>query len=888
MHIVDTTVLVVYLLGITAIGILSGRLIKSSADYFMPRRFGKGMMIMHAFGTGTASDQAVSVAAATMRQGISGIWYQWLWLFTTPFYWLIAPIMRRFRATTTADVFTLRYDRGVAWLFALVGMASLAVKIGVMLKGAGALVDAGTGGLLNAELAIAAITVLFVTYGMAGGLGAAIVTDMIQGVMTLVFSFMLLPFVLGAVGGLDGVRASIGEAGLAGQMLSLVAPGKVGFFFIVMMSIQVLVGIVALPSAMGNSAAGKTELEGRVGYTLGTFIKRICTVAWCLTAIAAVAWYLNRGIALDSVNPDNVYGDVARAFLPEVLPGLLGLFLASLLAAVMSSCDSFMIAASGLFTENIYRQWRPDRSRGHYLWVGRLTGLVIVAGGLVFAFWVSDVIRGVEIWFKINPMMGIPFWLGLLWRRTTVAGAWASTLGGFGTWWLTTRGFFVEWAAGLPGAEALRFVWVEGGRSAIYEPWQILAYMVVATGAGIVVSLLTTPVPRGAPEAVLRPHPHADRPRRGDRDTLHPAFGCPAGGAAHAPDGGRARDPRPLPDLGARVRRGVGGRRSDDRGLRPADGGSMREVVASLLIAGAAAAPLPSFAEDAIVTVQALSGRVRIEIDGRLFTEYRHDLDVQPVLYPVIGPHGVPMTRSWPIEDGSPDEERDHVHHRSLWMTHGDINGVDFWRSLDPQPRVLHDELLRAEVRDGRGVVSARNRWVDPEGRVHCTDVRTITVGAAGPDRIVDYEVVLHASEGPFRFGANEEGMMAIRTHPALRLEGRVARGQALNSEGIRGRDVWGQRAKWVDYWAPIDGNVVGVAIFDHPENPRHPTWWHARHYGLITANPSGGHDATGTTPAIEVEAGGRLQFRYRFLFHAGDADQADIARRYEEYAASR
>jgi len=263
----------------------------------------------------------------------------------------------------------------------------------------------------------------------------------------------------------------------------------------VMMSIQVLVGIVALPSAMGNSAVGKTELEGRVRYTVGTFIKRFCTVAWCLTAIAAVAWYLRSGARLDSIDADAVYGDVARAFLPQFMPGLLGLFLASLLAAVMSSCDSFMIAASGLFPENIYRPWRPDRPGAHYVLVGRLTGLVIVAGGLAFAFWVPNVIRGVEIWFKINPMMGIPFWLGLLWRRTTVAGAWASTLGGFGTWWLTTREFFVQWAGGLPGAERLHFVWVEGGHTAIYEPWQILAYMVVATGLGIAVSLVTRPVP---------------------------------------------------------------------------------------------------------------------------------------------------------------------------------------------------------------------------------------------------------------------------------------------------------------------------------------------------------------------------------------------------------
>ena len=135
----------------------SGRSARSAAcnDFFMPRRFGTPMMIMHAFGTGTSSDQAVIVASATFKHGLSGIWYQWMWLFATPFYWLIAPIMRRFRAVTTADVLTLRYDQSVAILFALVGIANMAIKIGVLLKGSGALIDACTGGTIDTNLALA-------------------------------------------------------------------------------------------------------------------------------------------------------------------------------------------------------------------------------------------------------------------------------------------------------------------------------------------------------------------------------------------------------------------------------------------------------------------------------------------------------------------------------------------------------------------------------------------------------------------------------------------------------------------------------------------------------------------------------------------------------------
>lgn len=491
LHWIDGFVIVLYLIGVTALGVWSGRRVSRSQDFFMPRRFGKWMMIMHAFGTGTASDQAVTVASATARNGVSGIWFQWFWLMMTPFYWLIAPIMRRFRATTTADVYELRYGRSVSMLFAVVGIASMVTKLGLMLKGAGALIESGTGGLIDANLAIVLTTVLFVVYGMAGGLGAAIVTDFVQGIMTLLFSFILLPFILNAVGGLEGVRTILEPA--HAEKLSLVAPGKIGVFWIVMMSIQVIVGIVAFPSAMGNCAAGKTELEGRIGYMCGTFIKRICTVAWCLTGIAALAWYVQQGMSLEEIQADNVYGDVAHQFLPV---GMLGVFIASLLAAIMSSCDSFMIAASALFTENLYRTAKPDCEPGHYLKVGRGAALIIVLLGMLFAFWLPGVIEGLMIWLKIAPMMGVAFWLGLLWRRTTTAGAWASTIAGFAAWWISSQTFFVEWMKALRFSETLQFVALEEGETVFYEPWGILFYLSIATATGVIVSFFTHPMPK--------------------------------------------------------------------------------------------------------------------------------------------------------------------------------------------------------------------------------------------------------------------------------------------------------------------------------------------------------------------------------------------------------
>jgi len=500
LHPVDIGVVIVYLLGITALGVWMARRVKNVGDFFMPRRFGKAMMITNAFGTGTASDQAVTVASATFSNGISGIWWQWIWLPATPFYWLIAPIMRRLRAVTTADVYTLRYDSSVAVLFSVVGIVGLSVKIGLMLVGTEALVHATTDGAINAELTIGMITLMFLLYGTAGGLGAAIVTDFFQGILTVVFSVLLLPFVLHAVGGLEGIRETVQP-----NMLVLTVPGKIGAFFVVMYAIQALVGIVAQPFIMGVCASGRTEMDGRVGFMVGNIVKRLCTMAWSVTALAAVAWYVQRGVNLDTIKGDHVYGDVARAFLPGVLPGLLGLFIASLLAAVMSSCDAFMISSAGLFTKNIYKPLVKGRTERHYLTVGRIASLLVVAGALLFVWYVrasasatgkSPVLESLKIWFKIAPMMGITFWLGLLWRRTTVAGAWAATLTGVFAWWATTQQWFIELASKVPLADKFDLVWEQSGKpAAIYEPWVVLIYMVAALVAGVVVSLLTQAVP---------------------------------------------------------------------------------------------------------------------------------------------------------------------------------------------------------------------------------------------------------------------------------------------------------------------------------------------------------------------------------------------------------
>lgn len=490
LHWIDIAALGLYFIGITVVGLWSARGVKTLSQFVMPRKFGKLMMMMHGFGTGTHSDQAVSVASKSFTSGLSGIWYQWMWLFATPFYWLMAPMMRRFRALTTADVFEARFDRSVSVLYVLVGLVKYMIGIGMMLKGTGVIIEATTGGELPENLMILVMTLMFIIYGLAGGLSAAIVTDFIQGILTILFSFILLPLVLNAVGGIAGMRASLPEITGRSDMLSLVAPGEIGVFFILIIALNSLLGVVIQPHNMGTTSAGKTEIEGAIGFLGGNMIKRICTVAWCLTGLAAIVYFKG-----EIEHPDQVYGMMAREFLPV---GLLGVFIAALLATVMGSCDSFMIASSGLFTRNIYQLWRPNKSQSHYLWVARASALIVVGGGVFLAYKAEGIVKMLEQMWKVDAMMAMAFWLGIFWRRTTVAGVWASTLGALLIWAITGQVWFVEWLNSVGWASSLGMVRETGMEGEailhVWLPWQMLAYILAGFAIGILVSLFSKAV----------------------------------------------------------------------------------------------------------------------------------------------------------------------------------------------------------------------------------------------------------------------------------------------------------------------------------------------------------------------------------------------------------
>tara|TARA_B100001094_G_scaffold283017_1_gene295486 strand:- start:334 stop:1218 length:885 start_codon:yes stop_codon:yes gene_type:complete len=276
--------------------------------------------------------------------------------------------------------------------------------------------------------------------------------------------------------------------------------------------------------------------------------------------------------------------------------------------------------------------------------------------------------------------------------------------------------------------------------------------------------------------------------------------------------------------------------------------------------------------------------KVVVSIGNEIFTEYRYANQGKPILYPVIGPYGIPMTRHYPMKEGVPGESGDHHHHQSIHYNHP-VSGIDFWHGRGGA-HIRNDEIVKAEVVNGKALIVSRNSWMHGEKRI-LSDTTEISAGTTEGGRFIDYKISIHASEREITFQDSKEGSMSIRTHPALRLQGKVAKGSAINSEGVKGKAVWGKAAKWVNYWGPVDGKMVGIAIFDHPKNPRHPTTWHARDYGLVAANPFGKRYFKAGDGALTIKKGDTVTFAYRFFFHEDSNEKIDIPTHYKTWGES-
>ncbi|MGH9450406.1 MAG: PmoA family protein [Terriglobia bacterium] len=304
-----------------------------------------------------------------------------------------------------------------------------------------------------------------------------------------------------------------------------------------------------------------------------------------------------------------------------------------------------------------------------------------------------------------------------------------------------------------------------------------------------------------------------------------------------------------------------------------------------------------------VVALKRHAHEIEVLIGGKPFTTYYFGpAEAKPYLQPLRSARGVVVTRGFPIGNTIPPA---HVHdpsiephQRPMYFAHGDIDGFHFWAeevfnkqfyhgSMKNFGRTVFQRLIEAQSGPRSGEIKAEFNLVAPHGRVLAEETQDY-VFRGGPDtRMIDCQFVILADHGPVKMGDTKEGTFAIRVAKALN----SPPGHMVNSNGGVGeKQIWGKRANWVDYYGKVGGEEVGIAIFDSPRSFRHPTYWHARAYGLFAANPFGIREFTNDAHqdgSYTIPAGKSLTFRYRVLIHHGDARQARIAEAYKQYAAA-
>ena len=466
LHIVDVTVIFLYIVVILWLGKRAAEKTKDTGDFFLAgRKLGKFYQFFLNFGCSTNADQAVAVSREIYRQGIGGMWIQYLVLFLTPFYWFTTFFFRRIRLTTIGDYFTERFNSkalGASYAIFILLMSILGGGIGYMIaaktmmamtpkpaekfsyeerlsveqfreyKELKSRLDQGLiqeereayeelneknkrGELhsfisyTNPLLFYFIYAVIVGIYTMMGGFRAAVITDAIQGILIITFSLILIPIGLHKIGGFSGLHASVPDYMF--ELFGSVTMSEYAWYTILAMVLANLVSIVAVAPGMQTAGSAKNEMTARFGMISGMFFKRFIMIFWALAGLLAIGLYA--GVLND---PDLIWGYMSKALL---FPGAIGLMLVGILAANMSTLDASAVSYSALFIKNIYEPFRPNKSEKHYLLVGRIAIAVTLLGGIAVALYINNLLELFKYIISIPAIFGASIWLGFLWRRLT-------------------------------------------------------------------------------------------------------------------------------------------------------------------------------------------------------------------------------------------------------------------------------------------------------------------------------------------------------------------------------------------------------------------------------------------------------------------------------------
>jgi hypothetical protein len=289
-------------------------------------------------------------------------------------------------------------------------------------------------------------------------------------------------------------------------------------------------------------------------------------------------------------------------------------------------------------------------------------------------------------------------------------------------------------------------------------------------------------------------------------------------------------------------------------------------------------------------TITSDATSVTIFDKGQMITQYRTDSKV-PYLYPMSAPGGPNLSRHWPMKKDVGGEDTDHPHHRSFWLSHGSVNGYDFWAWTGKKDaRIVHQSTSGVKAEAGKASFTVQLVWQGDQ-KTLLEETRSYHVENIDEHtRAFDIISTLKAVHGDVVFGDTKEGFCAFRVDRTLRLNGPSAKGEILDSHGRKDNDCWGKKAAYVTFHGPDEqGQPAVITLMDHPQNLRHETWWHARDYGLLAANPFGIHDFEGkkdkTLGNHTLKDQESITFRYRLVLHRGEPDVKKIASWWKAYA---
>jgi hypothetical protein len=326
---------------------------------------------------------------------------------------------------------------------------------------------------------------------------------------------------------------------------------------------------------------------------------------------------------------------------------------------------------------------------------------------------------------------------------------------------------------------------------------------------------------------------------------------------------------------------------------------------------------LPAVVRADDVSIVVGKDAIEFRAGSAVVAKYATAAVAKPYLYPVLAPNGVGVTRPWPIETGTPGEvTKDHVHQKSVWFCHGDVipegielkvksankgdKGVDFWseaKDKDGKPR--HGKIACVKVGEPKqhtkthASVETQNEWFTPDGVKIMDETRTIHFIDTKEGRTFAFDIALKASVCPITFGDTKEGSFGIRVHDGLRPSEKTgatvttAEGKTVTPPVKDNLPIWGYPTEWIDYSGKLDGKEVGIAVFDHPKNPR--AAWHVRAYGLNAANPfgrkgSGFPSQKDKEDLLKIAKGDELKLKYAVYAHTGDVKTGKVAEAFAEF----